>query len=194
MKKVKDFGKAGVLVSCLGVGFIAAMLVLTSPSEVLVEDVYQRSWKAVPMGDADPGAGASGVLIVYVVARSAFTYTSNISINASVFGSEETNNSHAGNNIPYDTYFDVVVKVRWNKTHAYSTSNSTWMLPWVRGNTTCALLSISADTAMDEYNISGTTNGKYIWVHYVIDNGGTGYSISRGDNITSHSFTFDAYY
>lgn len=200
--KKQEWMKAGILSSLTAFG-IVALLMLTNTGNVIVEQtvIEPKSWHRIPLGEADPGAGASGVLNVSIVAHHHFDpYTSNMTYNASYYsdkGKGDVNNTHIGDNVTYTGFFDIIVKVRWNRTHAYNSTagaNPRYRLDWVRGNITCAGLSISADTAMAEYNITGTTNGLYIWVNYVMDNSGAGYQIGRGQNITTCSFTFDAYY
>lgn len=200
MEKNPKKGKAGVrvgVVAGLIVGIMLLSLVIPVP-EVNWEtgEIHFRMWHPNVLGDNDPGAGASGVLRVYVVEHGHYTYTSNITqSDAEVYEWGDLNNSHLGSNVPYSTAFDIVVKVRWNRTHAWNTT--VYELGWVRGNITCSAFTLS-DDAMDEYNITGCGTPTYIWVHYVWDGttggGGSGEQISRGQNVTSCSFTFDAYY
>jgi len=180
---------------------VAIMLITANTSDMVVEQVvHQKKWQPLPMGEASPGAGASGVLNTSILAHPHFDpYTSNITYNASFYsdsGAGDVNNSHIGSDIPYNTVFDIHVKVRFNRTHCYQdngSGNGYYNLSWIRGNITCAALSLS-DAAMDEYNITGCGTGQFIWVNYIMDNSGAGYTISRGQNITSCSFNFDAYY
>ena len=151
-----------------------------------------REWQAV--GDADPGAGASGVLVVYVYPHQAVpttAYASNIST-VTAYEYNDGLNASLGTDVPYDTAFDIVVKVRANTTHAYNSTGSCWEVSWIRANITCADLSIGADTAMSEQEITNTST--YIWVHYYMNNAGAGYQISHGESVNVTSFTFDAYY
>lgn len=189
---LKDNGKVGFAITLMAVGFISGMVFLaTTGEDVIEQSIKMREWHPNVLGEANPGAGASGVLTILIVKSSTFSYYTNISetVNSTVYGFENVNNSHMNGDIPYGTNFHIVAKVRWNATHAFESTNNTWMHSYVRGNITCSALSLS-DAAMTEYNISGTGNGDYIWMHYVIGP----YTISRGQNVTSCSFNFDAYY
>jgi len=180
---------------------VAIMLITANTSDMVVEQVvHQKEWHLDVLGEASPGAGASGVLNVSVTIHPHFDpYNTNMTYNASYLsdkGEGDVNNSHIGSDVDYDVPFDIHVKVRFNRTHCYQDNgrgNGYYNLSWIRGNITCAALSLS-DAAMDEYNITGCGTGQFIWLYYVEDNGGAGHTISRGQNITSCSFNFDAYY
>lgn len=176
---------------------VAAMILLAGmhPTEIMQSEDRKMKEVYLPrLGDADPGSVASGVLNVTLsvhVANPATYYARNLTNNASIYGWTNTNNSHVTSDLPYATAFDIIVKVRWNATHAYSSGNTTWMLSWVRANATCADLALT-DTAMSEVEIG--KNATYLWVNYYLNNGGAGFTISRGQNITPCQFTFDSYY
>ena len=197
----KEYAIKGSAVTLLTIGLVVGMLVISNSSPVPTEVVEQvRQWQKDvlhPVGDNDPGVGNSGVLRVYIYkhqANPATAYASNLTApSANVYAYGDTNNTHIGSIVPYNTAFDIVVKVRWNKTHAFNETSHVWEHSWVRGNITCAAFGLS-DDAMGEQNISGTTNDVYIWMHYYWNNAGVGETISRGQNVTSCSFTFDAFF
>ena len=215
MKKFKRFSKAGTVGLCLVIGFSVFLTTsyLTSDemiSESLVPDwmlhsnTEESKWVKVELplilGDGYPGAGKSGILHagVYPAQRSPDdVYNSNLS-ESNFYAYTEVNNSHAGDNVPYDTMFDIVFKVRWNTTHAYNDTSSSWDLSLVYGNITCPGLSISADTAMNESEIGSGVD--FIWVYYYIqdvDGGdwdGSGLTVWRGQNVTQTLGEFWAYY
>jgi len=149
------------------------------------------------LGDADPGAGNSGVMEVYIYPHSGDPgndYATNIT-GAASYGSSDEDTVSCGTNIPHSITFDIVIKVRWNTTHAFNTSTGLYELALVRGNSTCSDLSYS-DILMNEVNITDTSdNTNYIWVHYYladVDGGaGPGFTISRGQEVDPVSFTFD---
>ena len=200
-QKNRDRIKAGGTLTILAVGFIASILFISNITP-MVEETEVRSWHRLTLpylGDNDPGAGASGVINNTIIVRNCVDYTTNFTINSSVYGFADAHNDHM-NNIPYDTgaaadHFELAITVRWNKTHAFSESNTTWMLTWVRGNCTCAGLSIGANTTMTEVNHTDiTADHAFIYVTYYLDNSGDGYTLTRGQNVTSCMFFFDAYY
>ena len=203
----KEHAIKGSAVTLLTIGLVVGMLIVSNsspvPEEIVEKTIKIRQWHEdilIPVGEADPGAGNSGVLGVWIYAHQGdpgTAYATNLSESgATVYAFGDVNNSHIGSIVPYNTAFDIVVKVRWNQTHAFNASSNTWMHDWVRGNITCAAFSLS-DEAMTEQNITDATLGPdatYIWMNYYWNNAAAGGTISRGQNVTSCSFTFDAYY
>jgi len=201
----KEYAVKGSAITLLTIGLIVGMLIISNSSPVPMEIVEQvRQWHKdilVPISEADPGAGNSGVLGVWIYAHQAdpgTAYATNLSESgAAVYAFGDVNNSHIGSIVPYNTAFDIVVKVRWNRTHAFNDTNNVWEHDWVRGNITCAAFTLS-DAGMDEQNITdaygATGDLLYIWMNYYSNNGGAGVTISRGQNVTSCAFTFDAFY
>lgn len=186
-----------LMIGCLGtfvaIGIAVSMLTANIGDGVIVEHRHMKEVVLPGIGDATPGAGASGWLNASIVLLGHFPYTSNISLNGSVLAYGDVNNSHLGSDVNYSTAFAFVVKVRWNATHAFRAANNTWMHSWVEGWFNCSTLGITSYEC-DEYNITGTGNGDYVWMHYVCDDNGTGYTISQGQNLTSFSWNFNAYY
>jgi len=181
----------------LGLVFALAFSLYLSFSgieDVTISQVEPKEWEPISIvGDGDPGVGASGVLKIFIYPHQAdpgTAYASNIS-SGWYAHADYLNNSLTGE-VPYDTAFDIVVKVRGNATHAYNTTSNTWMWDWIRSNLTCADLSISANTSMEEVNIS--YSGTYIWGHYYLNNGGAGYTISHGESVNVTYYKFEAYY
>lgn len=196
MKKENNkLRNAGVLGTLL-VGFVAATLVLSlSVPEVTEEKI--RSWHYAPMitGDNDPGAGNSGVLIVYIHKHNddgETFYGSNITVNSSVLASGDGNNTHIGSSVNHTTPIDIVIKVRWNQTHAFASGNNTWMWNWVNGWLNCTGLSIST-LEMTEVNITASGTSTYAFAHYVANNSNNGYQLTKGQNVTSTVFNFNYY-
>jgi len=196
-KKAKIL-KAGVLSGLL---IAMAMTVVYNPNiENIAEDVFtpqpevtKGEWKKIqlpilfeaPEADNDPGAGASGVLVSYVSKLTA-DYASNLT---DVWGSTATNDSSAGTDIPYDVNHELAVKVRWNKTHAY---DDEWNLSLVRAYVNCSECAPSV-SSVEATEQAIATSGDYYYVHYYIDNSGTGYSIERGGSVSSVSWNFEYY-
>jgi len=184
--------------SCIVVAYcflVAALLTLSNVGNIVQEFVPMREWHADVIGDNAPGAGASGWLMFYVYPHQATgetTYASNLTA-SNAYEYTDVNDSHAGDNVPYGTAFDLVIKVRWNRTHSWASNNGSYVLEWVEGWCNCSDLSISS-TEMSEMNISGTTNNNFIWVHYYLNNSNAGYTITRNQNVSPISFNFNAYY
>lgn len=190
-ENIKDFFKANGKLLTILVVCVAALFVSFSFTETVEQtvEIEQRKWQNVQFGQ-HPDDDTTCVEDVLIVEAGIFTYTNNITnTSASVWAYGHTNNTHLGSNCNYSTNLDIVFKVRVNATHAKNATSGVWNLAWIRCNITCSAFSLS-NAAMAEYNISGTSSGKYIWVHYV---NGT-HSLSRGQNVTSCSFDFDAYF
>jgi len=141
--------------------------------------------------EADPGAGKSGILEIFVIdhANRPANYALNISEGASyVLG--YGNATSFSINIPHDTAFDIVVKCRANTTHAYNNSGSNWETDWIR----CILNATGAITINEDMSETEiTNNSNYIWVNYWIDNSGSGYTIGRDETLNIGTIKFEYY-
>jgi hypothetical protein len=157
----------------------------------LTPEVKTSEWKKVqlPFLGGDPAAGASGVHMAYVAVH-ATTYTGDNLTAGEYYASGDTNDTSIGSNVPYDTAHDLVIKVRWNTTHAYNATAGAWDLNLVRCYTNCSDLSVSAEIA-EEAEIGH--DASYIWVHYYLDNSDAGFTIDRGEEVESVEWTFEYY-
>ena len=132
------------------------------------------------MADGDPGSGVSGFFYAMIYPHQAdpgTAYASNLS-NASAYEYTDSVNSSMTGETPFSTTFDVVIKWGWNATHDWNSTGSVWEDSWVWLVTTCSVLSISANTNMTELEIANAT-GSYRYMHYYLNNGGAGYTISQ---------------
>jgi len=198
MKKKNKLVEASFII-----GLIVAMffVVTNLPMIPVMEEGHIKSWHGLTLpalGDIAPAAGQSGVVNVSIVKHGLYTYTNNFTRNESMFGYTETNNTEAGADVPYGIQLDLVVKVRWNRTHAYNTTSKQWNLDWVRGNVSMPQFGLQNHT-MDEYNISSVgweATQDFLWVQYVYDGGGSspGFSINKSQRIYQCYFRFWAYY
>ena len=186
--------KAGGLLSLIIIGFVTAILISSNMNTLNVEPVWAKDYPLKPLRDADPGEGASGVLTAFCYPHSADpANTYNVNITNGWYAQGDDNNSHIGSAVPYDTAFDVVFKVLWNKTHCYNTTGTQFELGWVKGFGNSTDLGAS-DVSLLEYNITGCTATDFIWVYYVDNNGGSGYTINRGENITGYVVDFSSFF
>ena len=197
-RKGNRYRKAGVGLGIFAI-FVLGLLVIANTGNVIVNDSVEYETRIGPyrivrllyLGDANPGAGASGVMEVHVNATntSVAPYTSNLT-NTTTYASGDVNNSHIGSDVPYETEFDVIIEVRWNKTHAWDT---TWNLSLVRAYANSTVLAVSG-VQMVEAQIATSTD--YLYVSYFLrdaDGGaGTGFTISRGENVTGFSVNFES--
>lgn len=211
MKKEKVFSRGVQVAFVLGIIFAMYFATTQAPIIPIMEKGRVIGWRNIDMsalaGSADPGNGKSGFLKILIVKHhdsvNGYYNLANYTINSTCYGNTFDNNSHNMSNIPYSTAFDIIVEFRWNATHAKSTSNNTWMLQWVRLNISCPQLHIhnwatgTGFINMTKINITTTgpmTNRQFIWTHFIMNNNGSGYTISKGENVSHCYFQPSAYY
>lgn len=184
MTKKEKYGliKASVVVGLMVIAILTTLIVLPADKD--------GGWGTITVSaaEANPGAGASGILEVFIIDHdSGVTYTDNISEGAGStlgYGVDSFNID-----IPHSTTFDIIVKCRANTTHAY---DSAWNLSLIRCNLTASgALTIGPLEGMTEHQIG--YNATYIWVNYELDNSGSGYSIDRDDSVSVSAIKFEYY-
>ena len=191
---MKEIVLGSAMLSALAVGAVVAMVFMFSANidEITIDEAI-RKWN--PLADADPGAGNCGVVNIHIYphdAAPATTYGSNITEgNSYTYGHANTTFGQNGY-VPYDTTFDIVIRYRFNSTVAKATTNNTWMLSWVNMTIRIPDLGINANTTMSKVNITTTPN--YMWVSFYMNNGGAGYTITHGQNVSYAKFTPYAYW
>ena len=195
----KFLGKGGLSVALiLGVTVMLVLSFTTNFTEI-ISSIGQKGWCNIATAGTPP-AGESGVYFIYIYPHQAVPYTAyktNLT-NASAYAYGSLNATLTGS-VPSGTAFDIVVKVRYNATHAFNTTSTDWVLSWTRGNITCASLSIGAYTAMSQSiiaanNASAGGATDYMFEHYWINNADAGYTISHGQTINVTLFSMQAYY
>ena len=178
--------KIGVI-SLMLVGAVCTVLFLANINETIVDTpvVEQGRLKPFilrPVGDADPGSGASGWLNVSIYYNEtgdpANYYARNLTNNASSYVWTNTNNTHAGSNVPHTIEVAVTFKVRLNVSDGQAAGNSTWMPTWFVANITCSPFSLVNET-MDRYVIGD--NATYMWLQFVYQGG---ISWTPGQNVS----------
>ena len=177
-KKICIFG--GLSLSLV---FAVALLVLSANiNNPIVEQACLKRFILLPVGDADPGAGASGWLNASIYYNEttdpANYYARNLTNNASSYAWTNTNNTHAGSNVPHTIEVAITFKVRLNVSDGQAPGNSTWMPTWFEGNLTCTAWSL-VNATMDRYVIG--SNSTYLWLQFVYQGG---ISWTPGQNIT----------
>jgi hypothetical protein len=193
MKERKYMKSAAIAMIVIGV-VVGVIVVSNMNPTQLIQTIGQKGWHNMALAEGDPGAGASGILEIYIYphqADPATAYQANLSTEAA-FGYSDNLNASAGSNIPYDTAFDIVVKCRFNTTHAYNATGAEWMDSWIRANITCANLGITASSAMVWVRIG--SNSTYMYGNFYINNGGAGYTIYRGQSVNVTLLRLQAYY
>lgn len=189
---LKGVGIIGVMV----IGLIVGMFMLLTLNNAIISPVVeeeQRSWQRFifnAVGDRNPGGGDSGWMNMSVyenVSNPDTYYARNLTNNASSYAWTNTNNTHAGSDVPHSTQVAIVYKIRVNVSDGYSAGNTTWMPTWVRCNITAPALSLS-DVGMDRYVIGD--NATYMWLHFVYRDGA---ELTPGQNVTVCQFYVDMY-
>jgi hypothetical protein len=194
MKKMRKEHKkllfGSTMTAFLIVGAITGAMIMTN---ILAPEVM-RSWRPVS-AEANPGEGASGMLEIYIyphAATPATTYNANLSTDDAYAYGEAWDGSLTGN-VPYDTAFDIVIKVRFNTTHAYNSTASDWDMDYIQAIINSTDLSITPNQLMDKIEI--TNNTEYIWVHfYFQDDGGSGFTYGAGETVTVDEVRLQAYF
>jgi len=202
-KKYRKIGvKAGVLSSIVFSIFVMFLLIsLHAGDGIVVREIYQKTLKPVPLGDASLVDGATRVMYVmhYPHQSSPGTaYASNLSNDSAAGGAYEFYDyldNEMTNETPFSTAFDVVIKMAINVTHGYNTTSSEWELTLhnatLRGITG---YNFTSDVAMNEIAIGNSSTWNY--VHYYMQDadggGGNGFQIGQGVS-TNATYEFWCY-
>lgn len=195
------FIKIGMLI---GICTVSAMVISFNSIQEYYNPPIQtetRSWRQVELyvlGDYG-AADTSGVNSSFIWAHQNdpnIVYNANLSnSSANCYAHTETNNTHAGSNVPYSTAFNIIVTVRWNVTHAWN--GTAFDSTYTRGYINCSGLSVAATGVKMNQTLIGSDT-TYVWYNYYVqdaDGGtGTGFTLTKGQNVTSCSFVFEAYY
>ena len=216
MDEEKYFKKAGVRWGTVFGVFIVVFLLATRmvPTPELETS---PSWHVIWEGtlaeatEANPGAGASGFLEIFFVNHSntgTTTYDSNVSstyetwCNASLDAdgaAGTTNHAYAaGDNfhleLKHSTTMDIVVRARWNRTHAWD--GSKFVDGDCRINITASGGGITISGATSGTNcVSGNeTDHTYIWINCYWNNSNAGYTLNKGQTCTVSQVSIQAKY
>jgi hypothetical protein len=195
------------MVTVIAVAIVATIFFNMQVAVPLVEDditqktvVKQRKWSDDPLADADPGAGNSGFMYIMCYPHQGdpgTAYASNLSNDSAAGGAYEFSDALGAatqmtNETPWGTTFDFVMKIRINNTDGYNVSQ--WEDDWTRANITVDFLwqADLNDIAMTEVVI-GTEATTYRWYHYYANNGGSGYTLSKGETFDIDALTNDIF-
>jgi len=185
----KNSLKAGMLLTMFAVAFVAGIMMLSSVTDVVEHHIYVERKMVLVTGDGDPGdnSGFFYFMIYPHQADPGTAYASNLS-NATAYEYSDSINTSATGETPYSTAFDIVIKVGCTDEDGYNTTSSAWDDSYMSMTLTCADLSIGGDTSMTEIQI--VNHSSYRWMHYYLNNGGSGYTINEGEsfNITSAKY------
>ena len=202
MEEKKSRKKAGVSVgTIIAIFAIAFILIFSMPSPRLVNEdgSWQIIWSGnlVSAAENNPGAGATGFLEFFVINHTASpdtVYAQNTSttletwcdaVNLGYASADEFNIE-----IAHSVTFDLLCKVRFNKTHAWN--GTAFIDSDTRVNITCTgdvTIADETGTNVVGHNDSGLD---YIWINVYWDNSGSGYSINKDDTFDVTEISIEA--
>ena len=185
------------MVSCLCAGAIAALLVMSNVGNVVT--VEQGRWLPInmmPLGN-NPKPGAEyGWICFNVTSLDNYDFSTNVSniSDISVFGGTHVNQSTAGETVNHSTPFELSLLIMLNDTwvDAAGTFQKDYLRCWVNCTDTTPAISTQLATI---YNVTDTADGTdHYWVYAVVDNSGSGYTITDGQHVDSVNYSFEGYY
>jgi len=191
MLKTKLFNKKTGFISGLISSLIIGILIISFSitPDVVVEKTYIKSWHTLFEGVASEAVltyGDSGILEIYFINHTA-TPTTTFSRNDSILYRTWCNTSKLGYantddfrvEIKHTTLFDILIKVRGNKTTCWN--GSAFIDAYLRMNITSPHLGIAALSGMTGVVTHNDSGLDYLWMNFYINNSAAGYSIARGN-------------
>jgi len=166
----------GFIASVLVVGFVFFQITL---SPVVEQEIIEAK-RVNTLVTGDPEAGKSGFFYFMIYphqANPSSAYASNLST-SNAYEYATSGDVACTGETPFNTPFDIVVKVGVNVTDGWNTTSNKWDNNYMWCLLTCSNLSIASNTNMSEIEIKNTSS--YRWMHYYLNNGGSGYTISEG--------------
>ncbi|MDH7506267.1 MAG: hypothetical protein QHH15_00565 [Candidatus Thermoplasmatota archaeon] len=190
--------KAGV-VTFLVIGFICGISIVAMLDTSLKPPL--KTWHVVsefkpgfPLGDeANPVGG--GILEIFFHPHSSTPGTTYAVNDSSVLESASYAWANADNfnlEIPHTVTFDVVVRVRGNRTQCWR--NNMWWDSDLKVEWTCADFGVSTDTLMTGVVTANNTGYSYLYMNWYDNNNGAGFSLSKDEIVNIQSIKFSAYY
>ena len=212
---VSTTGK-GLLVMML-ICVVSLMVVFATMDEVVkdssveTEEMWQMVYVWTPLGEGDPGTGASGFLEVFFINHTAenlnTTYDENSSstlegwCTANMVGKTPYATADDFNvELASEVSFDIVVRVRFNKTHAWETDHfngddcdcqiTTSCTGWADGNDEANESARVHAAAVESRNNTGED---FIWINFVwnADDDG-GYQLADDATLTVSEIYIEA--
>jgi len=167
--KEERLKKAGVVSGIIFCVFVAGLLIGTNFNDVVEyreEEMWQMVQRFTPLAEGNPGAGASGFLEIFFINHSASDLNTTFNENSS--GKLDFDLELAS-----EVSFDIVVRVRFNKTHAWETNKfidtdcdcqiTTSCTGWADGNDEANESARDRGAAVVSRNDTGDD---YIWINF----------------------------
>ena len=194
----------GIRLGLVAVLVVSTFVIGMLPHPVIEQNDADRSWHVVWEGsladyaraaEANPGDGVSGILSVYIYPHDASPgteYAENTSATLEAACLGYANADALRIDVPHSTAFDIVVRVRGNKTHCWVSDQ--FYDSYLRVRITAADLSIGADTLATGVISYNNTGKDFIWMNHYLNAGGAGYSLIRDQTAEITHIKFEAYY
>jgi hypothetical protein len=202
---MKTIFKAGVPLTVLVIGLVAAMMYMPSVHDVVYQPKVTQVWHLVKSynalaSDNDPGAGSSGFLEIFFINHTAtpttaFDDNTSATLEAWCVANMVGHTPYATadqfrTEVSYGVTFDIVVKCRWNRANAYDgakfIASNTRVNITLTGFGTAGMVNITG-TQVITYNNTGAT---YLYTNTFwqdVDGGtGTGFTVLKGTPYTSN--------
>jgi len=201
----------GILFGVMAVTFLLSTQMIPTP-RLEQEPTWHVLWEGslAEATEADPGAGASGFLEIFFVNHSAIpwdaydTNTSssmegwcNTSLDADGAAGTTNHAYSAADNfnltVQWGETMDIVIRARWNRTHAYDGSK------FINGSCRINLTTtgggiVIAGTTGDNIETSNETDHTYIWINVYWDNAGAGYTLNKNGVCMIQTISIQAKY
>ena len=173
---------------------------IESESEPVWHTVFEYRPSLSPLGEADPGDDATGILSIFglnysetpgdVLQGNGTDWEANIGNNVSWYadsdGFSEDSNADEG--------FYFVVRVRVNKTHCWDSGDNQFVHTRVRVNITTSGDETIAGTSGTAVVSQNSTSDDYIWINYYWDDGDNGYRVTTDGSITISEIKLECKY
>ena len=201
----------GILFGVMIVTLMLSTQMIPTP-QLKTEPTWHILWEGslAEATEADPGAGASGFLEIYFVNHSAIPWDAYDSNTSSTYegwcntsldadGSAGTINhaySAADNfnlTVKWNVAMDIVIRARWNKTHAWDGSKFINGSCRINLTTTGGGIVIAGVTG-ENIETNNETDHTYIWIDVYWDNSGAGYTLSKNGVCMIQTISIQAKY
>jgi len=147
------------------------------------------SWTAVATGEnvTDPTTGDNSGICAFWIFTHGHGNSLDVNLSDKKPGYIAGGNATKGDtlDIPHSTAFDVIVWVRGNSTDCNKQTD------YLRCNMTAATWSYTLEEADSETQIDNSST--FLWAHYVWDNDGSGYTLTRDQTLSISAIVLEAY-
>jgi len=184
-----------VLVSFLVVG-LSTFQTLNKPEASQKPGLGHLNFPVV--GEDDPGSGNTGWLEIYIYPHDGdpgTTYAENTSATLEAASLAYADSDGWSESLVSETSFDIVVRVRWNKTHVWQTDKFIDSRARTNITVTCDDWAVGSniDDATGTLVVSrNDTSDDFIWCNIYWNNGGSGYQIADDATLTVSEISIEA--